>query len=104
MNDGPGVGYTFDGGDLACGELLLRLIAWLKDVPAGSTVSVIATDFAAPIDLPSWCRLTGHRYLGSGRQPDDRPHYDIEVSARARTTRPGRPWHLDRSGQDVPGD
>lgn len=86
---------TFDGGDLACGELLMELVGWLRRVPAGSVVAVIATDLAAPIDIPAWCSLTGHRFLRGGVELDQRPHYLIEVSARARATRPGRPWHLE---------
>lgn len=31
---------------------------------AGSVVHVIATDPAAPLDLPAWCPVTGHTYLG----------------------------------------
>ncbi len=88
---GPAV---FDGGDLACGELLLRLLGWLQPVPAGSMIRIIATDFAAPIDIPAWCHLTGHRFLSAGVGTDGRPYFDVEVSPQPRRTKPGRPWHL----------
>jgi tRNA 2-thiouridine synthesizing protein A len=88
---GPAV---FDGGDLACGELLLRLLGWLRPVPAGSMIRIIATDFAAPIDIPAWCHLTGHRFVEAGVQPDRRPHFDVEVSSQPRRTVAGRPWHI----------
>ncbi|MER6685993.1 sulfurtransferase TusA family protein [Streptomyces olivaceoviridis] len=29
----------------------------------GAVVHVIATDPAAPLDLPAWCHMTGHTYL-----------------------------------------
>jgi tRNA 2-thiouridine synthesizing protein A len=86
---------VFDGGDLACGELLLGLLRALADVPDGTEVRVIATDFAAPIDIPAWCHLTGHCYLGAGTHTDGRDCYDLRYSGAARRTRPGRPWHVD---------
>jgi hypothetical protein len=33
-------------------------------VPAGAVIHLIATDPAAPLDLPACCHLTGHTYLG----------------------------------------
>ncbi len=85
----------FDGGDLACGELLLGLLRALTGVTDGTEVRVIATDPAAPIDIPSWCHLTGHDYLGAGQHTDGRACYHLRYSEVARRTRPGRPWHLD---------
>ncbi len=91
----PSGPFLFDGGDLACGELLLGLMRALTGVTDGTEVRVIATDFAAPIDIPAWCHLTGHRYLGASTHPDGRPRYHLLYSGVARRTRPGRPWHLD---------
>lgn len=53
----------WDAGDLGCGELVMQLRLRLKNLPAGSVFKVIATDPAAPEDLPAWCRLTGHTML-----------------------------------------
>jgi tRNA 2-thiouridine synthesizing protein A len=94
--------YLIDGGDLACGELLLRLVSLLTQVPEGATVRIVATDFAAPIDIPAWCHLTGHQYLGAGVQHDRRPHYEFTVAAGARATRPGQPWHLQTTSTPNP--
>lgn len=93
---------VFDGGDLACGELLLKLLRALNGIPDGAEVRVIATDPAAPIDIPAWCYLTGHAYLGAGTHTDGRTCYHLRYSAAARRTRPGRPWHLDRAEPGVP--
>lgn len=92
---------VFDGGDLACGELLLRLVAHLKGLPSGTVLRVVATDPAAPIDLPFWCHLTGHGYLGTGTQPDGRPYFDVVIADNANETMPGRPWRLDLTTEPV---
>lgn len=49
----------WDAGDLACGELLIELRKRLAAKP-GQLCRLIALDPAAPQDIPSWCRLTGH--------------------------------------------
>lgn len=84
-----------DGGDRACGELLLVLAGQLRATPAGTPVRLVATDPAAVLDVPAWCHLTGHCYLGPGRQPDGRPHYDLQTSAAPASTRPLEPWRLN---------
>jgi len=96
--------FVFDGGDLACGELLLGLLRALTGVADGTEVRVIATDPAAPIDIPAWCHLTGHGYLGTGTHTDGRACYHLRYSEAARRTRPGRPWHLDDAEPGVPHD
>ena len=58
---------VLDGGDRACVALLLELRARISDLPAGTVIHWIASDPASPIDLPAWCHLTGHAYLGSIR-------------------------------------
>ncbi|WP_017591568.1 sulfurtransferase TusA family protein [Nocardiopsis potens] len=86
---------VIDGGDLACVRLLLRLRGRLADLAPGAVVHLIATDPAAPLDLPAWCHLTGHTYLGpvAGH---GRPAYGLRVSAAPAATRPGNPWHPAR--------
>ncbi|GAA4584870.1 hypothetical protein GCM10023194_25900 [Planotetraspora phitsanulokensis] len=83
---------VLDGGDQRCVLLLIRLSRLMADLRTGSVVHLIATDPAAPIDLPAWCHLTGHHYLGQvpGR---DRPTYALQVSGQARPVDPDAPWH-----------
>lgn len=95
--------HVVDGGDRACGELLLHLVEPMRRLFPGDLVRLIATDPAAPIDIPAWCHLTGHQYRGCGHQQDGRPHYDLEVGVRAAATQPGKPWRRDvdpRPGQE----
>ncbi len=84
-----------DGGDRACGELLLVLAARSRTLPPRSRIRLLATDPAAAIDLPAWCHLTGHDYLGHGVDAAGSPYYDIGVSADARATQVSHPWRLD---------
>lgn len=82
----------------------MQLVEPMRALPAGDVVRLVATDPAAPIDIPAWCHLTGHEYLGSGTQFDGRPHYDLEVSARAVATRHGKPWHRAESTPQPEGN
>lgn len=88
---------VIDGGDLGCARLLVLLRDRARDLPDGTEVHLVTVDPVAPIDLPAWCRMTGHAYLGpvEGAQP---PTYRVRISATARPTHPDRPWHLDPAG------
>lgn len=89
-----------DGGDRACVRLLLELRARMEPLPAGSVVHLIATDPAAPIDIPAWCHLTGHAYLGPVTVAgDSRSAYALRVAAKARPTDAASPW---RASQGLP--
>lgn len=54
---------VWDAGDMSCGDLVLALRIRLNAKPPGSVFQVLARDAAAPVDLPAWCRLTGHTLL-----------------------------------------
>ncbi|MER5622155.1 sulfurtransferase TusA family protein [Streptosporangium sp. NPDC002544] len=82
---------VLDGGDARCVLLLTRLARLITELRPGSVVHVIATDPAAPLDLPAWCHLTGHLHLGP--VPDRaRPTYALQVSGQARGVDLGAPW------------
>ncbi len=70
--------HVVDGGELGCGELLLSLVRGIAGLPAGTEVRVVASDPAAPIDIPVWCHLTGHGYRGRSTHLG-RSCYDIEL-------------------------
>ncbi|MFI6705493.1 sulfurtransferase TusA family protein [Nonomuraea sp. NPDC050478] len=96
---------VLDGGDRRCVHLLIELSRLVAGLPSGRVVHLIATDPAAPIDLPAWCHLTGHRYLGA-LTSRGRPAYAISVRADARRTEPHAPWRsatAPRSGAS-PGE
>ncbi|MEU7281787.1 sulfurtransferase TusA family protein [Streptomyces sp. NPDC045431] len=82
---------TVDGTGLLCVTLLLRLRKHIQGAEPGTVVHVIATDPAAPLDLPAWCHMTGHTYVGPV-PGTDQPVYALELSADARPTRVDAPW------------
>jgi tRNA 2-thiouridine synthesizing protein A len=69
----PELSPTWDAGDMGCGELLLALRGRLLALPPGAILRVIARDPGAPEEMPSWCRLTGHRLLCA-----EHPSYTIQ--------------------------
>jgi tRNA 2-thiouridine synthesizing protein A len=50
----------WDASDLGCGQLIIGLRTRLDRLGPGATIEVIARDAGAPVDLPAWCRMTGH--------------------------------------------
>jgi TusA-related sulfurtransferase len=41
----------------------------------GEVVAVVADDPAARSDVPAWCRMRGHEYVGEVAEPDGVPAY-----------------------------
>ncbi|OMI35459.1 sulfurtransferase TusA family protein [Streptomyces sparsogenes] len=65
--DIPAPDITVDGTGLLCVNLLLRPRKEIDAASPGTVAHVIATDPTAPLDLPAWCHMTGHHYLGRPR-------------------------------------
>jgi uncharacterized OsmC-like protein/TusA-related sulfurtransferase len=58
--------HMFDGGDLDCGSgLVLILRENMLEVPVGSILEMRSREPTVADDLPPWCRMTGHEYLGA---------------------------------------
>jgi tRNA 2-thiouridine synthesizing protein A len=94
MSDGSaGEPVILDGGDRRCVQLLIDLRRLVTQVGPGTVIHLIATDPAAPIDLPAWCHLTGHTYLGP-LPASARPTYALQTRANARATRADSPWRF----------
>lgn len=83
-----------DGGDRACGELLLVLAARAGLLPPRTLIRLLASDPAAAVDMPAWCHLTGHDFLGTGVGDDGRRYYEVQTSGTARQTDSAHPWRL----------
>jgi uncharacterized OsmC-like protein len=56
----------FDGGDLDCGSgLVLLLRENMLQVPVDGILEMRSREPTVADDLPPWCRMTGHEYLGA---------------------------------------
>ena len=64
-----------------CPLPIVELAKHIGDVPVGGTVVVAADDPAARLDVPAWCRLRGHDYLGESAAPDGVPVYSVRRRA-----------------------
>jgi len=71
---------VIDGGDRGCGDLLLDISRQIRALPPGSRVRIISRDTAADDDLPRWCRLTSHDYLGRSSYDAENPSFDIRTA------------------------
>jgi len=71
-----------DMGELSCGDLVMAILKTLRPLQAGDILEIRAMDPAAPIDIPAWCRLTGHA-LVAGPCGVDRAHYFIQKKENA---------------------
>lgn len=61
---------VFDGGDLDCGSgLTLLLRENMLAVPPGGVLEMRSREPTVADDLPPWCRLSGHEFLGARPGP-----------------------------------
>jgi len=77
---------VLDGGDLGCVRLRLHLRTLIRTVQPGTVIHLLTTDPAAPLDLPAWCHLTGHVYLGPMPGATAAPAYGIRTTAQQATS------------------
>lgn len=54
---------VYDSFDRGCGDFIIDLRGVMKDLEPGSTLMIASRDAGAPIEIPAWCRLTGHALL-----------------------------------------
>lgn len=58
---------VYHAGHLGCGDgALLTIAQRLKVLPPGAVLEIRSTDPGVAADLPAWCRMVGHSYLGGG--------------------------------------
>lgn len=85
------VAHRLDVRGLLCVHVLLRLRPVVDVLQPGAVVEVVTDDPAAPLDLPAWCHLTGHHYLGPVESEPDSV-YRVAVGLDSRTVDRVRPW------------
>ncbi|MER0246022.1 sulfurtransferase TusA family protein, partial [Streptomyces sp. HSW2009] len=47
-----------------CPLPIIELAKVIDDVPVGAVVAVLADDEAARLDVPAWCGMRGHEFVG----------------------------------------
>ena len=55
---------TIDARGLRCPAPVIELARRITEVPVGAVVAMLADDEAARLDVPAWCAMRGHEYLG----------------------------------------
>jgi tRNA 2-thiouridine synthesizing protein A len=68
---------VLDCRNMRCPLPVIELARRIGDVSTGGVVAVIADDPAAASDVPAWCRLRGHDYLGPGDPIEQAPTYHV---------------------------
>ncbi|MGA4848408.1 cysteine desulfurase/sulfurtransferase TusA family protein [Streptomyces sp. G5(2025)] len=65
-----GASLVVDALGKRCPLPVIELAKVIGDVPVGGTVTVLADDEAARLDIPAWCEMRGQEYVGE--RPADR--------------------------------
>jgi TusA-related sulfurtransferase len=73
----PTADLELDCRGLRCPLPVIELGRRLADVPVGGTIAVVATDLAARVDVPAWCRMRAQEYLGEDVAPDGTPRFVV---------------------------
>ena len=60
-----------DARRLLCPMPVIRLQDRINQLPPGSEVRITCTDPGTQNDIPTWCRINGHRVLAASQIEDD---------------------------------
>lgn len=71
---------TLDARWLLCPLPVIRTQDRIADLADGAELEILCTDPGALHDIPAWCRVHGHAYLGSMRSGH-------EITVRVRVVR-----------------
>lgn len=72
---GETAALTLDCRGMRCPLPVIELARRIADVDVRAVVEVVADDPAAASDVPAWCRMREHEYVGSRRADDGTPAY-----------------------------
>ncbi|NYG58059.1 TusA-related sulfurtransferase [Nocardioides daedukensis] len=65
--------FELDCREMRCPAPIIELARHLGDVGVGELIGVAATDVAARVDVPAWCRMREQEYAGEASAPDGVP-------------------------------
>ncbi len=60
---------------MRCPAPVIELARRIGEVEVGELVGVVATDVAARVDVPAWCRMREQEYAGEDVAADGTPVY-----------------------------
>lgn len=60
-----------------CPQPIIELARHVGEVAVGAELGVAADDAAARYDVPAWCRMRGHEYVGEHAADDGVPVYVV---------------------------
>ena len=63
--DTQNIAIRWDAGEIGCGHMAAGVARKLASIAAGEALLLITRDAGAPIDIPAWCRLTGHSLVSA---------------------------------------
>jgi tRNA 2-thiouridine synthesizing protein A len=63
--------HTLDAKRLLCPMPVIRTQDKVKTLSAGEVLQVTCTDPGVLNDIPAWCRINGHKVIGTQRDDDD---------------------------------
>ena len=69
---------------LYCPVPIIKTAERIKRMEPGRTLEILSDDRVILIDMPAWCRSTGHRYLGA-RRSDEAFHLFVKKAEGRRS-------------------
>jgi tRNA 2-thiouridine synthesizing protein A len=70
-----GVDLELDCRGMLCPLPVIELAKRIGEVEVGGVVAIASTDAAARHDIPAWCRMRAHEYVGEEPAQDGVPRY-----------------------------
>ncbi|MBN2009368.1 sulfurtransferase TusA family protein [candidate division KSB1 bacterium] len=62
---------TLDCLGLYCPMPIIKTAEMIKEMNVGHVLEIVADDPGIEEDMPSWCKMTGHEYLGQDIDGDE---------------------------------
>ena len=78
MEQDDDVAAEVDASGMACPLPVIELAKAVDGVEVGAVVRLIATDAAARVDVPVWCRMQRHRLCSQEEGADGALHFVVE--------------------------
>lgn len=75
--EGSAESVIVDALGMTCPQPVIELAKAIGRVRAGGTVSVLADDEVAAVDIPAWCYTQGHEYVGADPRTDGGATYVV---------------------------